>query len=143
MTIAGDAQGNFNKILAYGDQVRFKYYNQSIGAGSYYDDDTTLTQSGTDLWTSGVQQPISSNQYSSDSVLLEQGKILLDDSKLYILGTTVTSGLAPIKVGIGSPVRNEYEILGQGQVTEWGINGTPIYKKIYARILNGGSFVGE
>ena len=143
MTIAGDAQGNFNKILAYGDQVRFKYYNQSIGAGSYYDDDTALTQSGTDLWTSGVQQPISSNQYSSDSLLLEQGKILMDDSKLYILGTTVTSGLAPIKVGIGSPVRNEYEILGQGQVTEWGINGTPIYKKIYARILNGGSFVGE
>ena len=143
MTIAGDAQGNFNKILAYGDQVRFKYYNQSIGAGSYYDDDTTLTQSGTDLWTSGVQQPISSNQYSSDSVLLEQGKILLDDTKLYVQGTVQTSGLAEIKVALGSPVRQEYQILGQGQVTEWGINGTPIYKKIYARILNGGSFVGE
>ena len=141
MTTVTDLQDRFNEILAYGDQVRFKYYTQSSTGD--YDDDITLTQSGTDLWTSGVQQPISSNQYSSDSVLLEQGKILLDDTKLYVQGTVQTSGLAEIKVGLGSPVRQEYQILGQGQVTEWGINGTPIYKKIYARILNGGSFVGE
>jgi len=141
MTIAGDAQENFDNILAYGDQVRFKYYNSQITGD--YDDDITLTQSGADLWTSGVQQPISSTQYSSDSLLLEQGKILQDDKKLYVAGDTQTSGLGPIKMALGSPVRNEYQILGQGQVTEWNINGTPIYKKIYARILNGGSFVGE
>ena len=141
MTTASDLVTQFNNILGYGEQVRFKYYNtQDTGD---YDDDITLTQSGTDFWVSGVVQPISSNQYSSDALLLEQGKILQDDKKLYVAGDTQTSGLGPIKMALGSPVRNEYQILGQGQVTEWNINGTPIYKKIYARILNGGSFVGE
>jgi len=141
MTIAGDLQGDFNQLLAYGDQIRFKYYNQSVTGE--YDDDITLTQSGADLWTSGVNQPINGTQFSSDSLLFQQGKILMDDTKLYVEGTVQTSGLGQIKIGMGSPVRQEYQILGQGQVTEWSVNGTPIYKKIYARVLNGGSFVGE
>ena len=143
MTLVGELQGDFNQILEYGDQIRFKYYNQSLGAGSYYDDDISLTQSGTDFWTSGIVQPITTTQFSSDSLLLEQGKILLDDTKLFVVGTTQTSGLAPIKIGIGSPVRQEYQILQQGQVTEWSVNGSPIYKKIFARVLNNGNFIGE
>ena len=141
MAIADDLQKDFNQILAYGDQVRFKYYNQSLTGE--YDDDTTLSQSGTDLWTSGLIQPISSSQYNSDAIILQQGKVLLDDTKLYVPGVVQTSGLGQIKIGLGSPVREEYQILGDGQITEWSVNGTPIYKKIYARILNGGSFVGE
>ena len=144
MTIASELSDDFNEILKYGEQVRFKYYNQSFGAGSYYDDDTALTQSGTDFWISGLTQPISSNQYSSDSLLLQQGKILKDDKKLYIEGSVQTSGLGPIKIGMnGSPSTQEYRILEDGQVTEWGVNGSVVYKKLYCRFLTNGSFAGE
>lgn len=143
MTVFSDEiKAGFNEILAYGEQVRFKYYNQ-VFVGNY-DDDISLTQSGTDFWVSGIVQPISSKQFSSDALLLEQGKILMDDKKLYVTGTVQTSGLGPIKIGMnGSPTTQQYQILGEGQVTEWDINGVPIYKKIFVRYLPNGSFVGE
>ena len=142
MTTASDLVDKFDKLLGYGEQVRVKYYNtQDTGD---YDDDITLTQSGTDLWVSGVVQPISSNQYSSDALLLEQGKILQDDKKIYIAGDIKTSGLGPIKIGLnGSPTSEQYRILEDGQVTEWGVNGSAIYKKLYIKYLTNGSFVGE
>jgi len=142
MTTASDLVTQFNNLLGYGEQVRFKYYN-STDTGDY-DDDITLTQSGTDYWISGVVQPISSNQYSSDALLLEQGKILQDDKKIYIAGDIKTSGLGPIKIGLnGSPTSEQYRILEDGQVTEWGVNGSAIYKKLYIKYLTNGSFVGE
>jgi len=142
MTTASDLIQKFNNGLQYGEQIRFKYYNQ-IATGDY-DDDTTLTQSGTDFWVSGVVQPINTNQYSSDALLLEQGKILQDDKKLYVEGTVQTSGLGPIKIGLnGSPTTEQYRILEDGQITDWTINGTIIYKKLYLKYLTNGSFVGE
>jgi len=142
MTVASDLLQKFNNGLQYGEQVRFKYYN-SVGTGDY-DDDITLTQSGTDFWVSGIVQPISSNQYSSDSLLLQQGKILKDDKKLYVAGNIQTSGLGPIKIGMnGSPTSEQYRILEDGQVTEWSVNGSVIYKKVYLKYLTNGSFVGE
>ena len=145
MTILSDEVKNgFNEILKYGEQVRFKYYTQSLGAGSYYDDDVSLTQSGTDFWVSGVVQPISNKQFSSDALLLNEGKILLDDKKLYVTGSVQTSGLAAIKIGMtGSPPSQEYQILNEGAITSWNINGVDIYKKIYVRYLPNGSFIGE
>ena len=142
MTTASDLIQKFNNGLQYGEQIRFKYYNQ-IATGDY-DDDTTLTQSGTDFWVSGVVQPINTNQYSSDALLLEQGKILQDDKKLYVEGTVQTSGLGPIKIGLnGSSTTEQYRILEDGQITDWTINGTIIYKKLYLKYLTNGSFVGE
>ena len=142
MTTVSVLNDAFDELLGYGEQIRFKYYNQ-IETGDY-DDDTTLLQSGNDYWVSGVVQPISPNQYSSDSLLLEQGKILRDDKKVYVAGDVQTSGLAPIKIGLnGSPPTQEYKILEEGQVTEWGVNGSPIYKKVYLKFLTNGSFVGE
>jgi hypothetical protein len=125
-----------------GEQIRLKYYNQQVTGD--YDDDVTLTQSGTDLWISGAVQPISSKQFSSDSLLLEQGKILLDDKKIYVNGSVQTSGLGPIKIGMnGSPTTEQYQILNEGQVTQWDLNGIAIYKKLFVRYLNTGSFIGE
>ena len=144
MTIVSDLRNDFNEILKYGEQVRFKYYTVGDNFSDYYDDDTILIQSGSDLWVSGVVQPISSNQYSSDALLKEQGKILFDDKKLYVAGDIQTSGLGPIKIGMdGSPPTMEYQILEEGQVTTWGVNGSPVYKKLYVRYLNNGSFIGE
>ena len=135
-------QSDFRQILKYGEQVRFKYYN-TFYTGEY-DDDITLTQSGSDLWVSGITQPIDTKLGGYDALLLQQGKITIDDKKLYVEGDTQTSGLSPVKIGMtGSPPSREYQILNDGQVTQWGLNGSPVYKKCYVRFLTNGSFVGE
>ena len=142
MTTVTDLNNKVDKLLAYGEQVRFKYYNAVVTGD--YDDDTTISQSGADTWVSGVVQPISSSQYSSDALLLQQGKILKDDKKVYIAGDVQTSGLGPIKIGMnGSPTTEQYRILEDGQVTEWAVNGSVVYKKLYLKYLTNGSFVGE
>lgn len=131
---------DFDSLLEFGEIVRFKYYTESF-TGSY-DDDITLTQSGADLFVSGVTQPITNKQFSSEALLLEQGKILLDDRKLYVAGEVQTSGASPIKIGM-SGTSQEYQILEEGQITQWDINSDPVYKKVYIRFLPNGSFIGE
>ncbi len=143
MTVTADElQKEVKEILNYGEPIRFKYYNISYGAGSYYDDDVTLTQSGTNAWASGLVQPIDQSRGSTDAILLEQGKILMNDSKIYVLGSVQTSGLGQIKVSIGSPTFQEYQIINDGTI-QWVVNGSPVYKKIYVRFLTNGSFIGE
>lgn len=141
-----ELQKEVSQVLKYGEQIRFKYYNVSSGDEDYYDDSVTLTQSGTDFWCSGLVQPIDKRNVPGgyDGLLLEQGKVVVDDKKIYILGNVQTSGLGPIKIGMtGSPPTREYEILQDGQAIHWNINGSPVYKKVYVRYLNNGSFIGE
>jgi len=139
MSIVTDFQTGVAEALKFGKLVRIKYYNV-VEIGEGYDDDIRLTQSGADLWTSGVILPINNSRGSNDSVLLEQGKILYNDTKLYIDGRIDTSGT--IKVGLGSPVENEYALLGEG-IMNWEVNNTDILKKLYIRQLQTGSFIGE
>lgn len=143
MTIVSDFQNGVVEALKFGQQIRIKYYNVGYGAGSYYDDDVTLTQSGNNLWISGVVLPISNSRGSSDAVLLEQGKILMNDTKLYIAGSISTSGTLKIGLGsgVGSPL-GEYGLLSEG-IMKWDVNQTPILKKLYLRKLTNGSLVGE
>lgn len=142
MTIAGELSKDFNSVLNYGEQIRIKYYN--VSPTGDYDDDVTYTQSGTDLWTSGLVQPIDTRTGGYDALLLQQGKIILDDKKVYINGNIQTSGLGPLKIGmVGSPPSREYQIMSEGEVIQWVVNGSSIYKKIYLRFLPGGSFIGE
>ena len=69
---------------------------------------------------------------------------IMKNTVLYVAGNVQTSGLAPIKIGMaGSPTTRQYEILNDGEVVSWGLNGSPIYKKIYIRYLANGSFIGE
>ena len=144
MAIADELITDIDGVLSYGEKVRFKYYNVGYGAGSYYDDSVSLTQSGTDFWTSGLTTPIDSRSGGYDALLLQQGKVLMEDKKLYIRGSVQTSGLGPIKIGmVGSPPTREYEILNDGQTIGWGVNGSMVYKKCYVRYLTNGSFVGE
>jgi len=144
MTFVDEVGKSITEVLRYGEQVRFKYYTGSFGAGSYYDDDISLTQSGNDYWCSGLICPIDSKLGGYDALLLQQGKILYDDKKLYVAGVVQTSGLGPIKIGMaGSPTTRQYEILSDGETISWGLNGSPIYKKLYIRYLTTGSFIGE
>ncbi len=137
-------QKDIEQILKYGEQVRFKYYNTSFGAGSYYDDDVSYTQSGTDFWTSGLVQPIDTKLGGYDALLLQQGKVVVDDKKCYVLGTVQTSGLGPVKIGMtGSPTTRQYEILNDGQTISWNVGGSSVYKKLYLRHIPTGSFIGE
>lgn len=126
------------EALNYGQQIRIKYYN-TIYVGEY-DDDISLTQSGTDLWTSGIVLPINQSRGSNDAILLEQGKLLSNDTKLYVQGTVNTSGI--IKIGLGSPVTGEYSLLSDG-VIKYSVNQVNVLKKVYLRLLTNGSLVGE
>ena len=130
----------FSEVLEYSQPVRFRYFNASYGAGSYYDDDITLTQSGNDVWASGLVLPIDQSRGSSDAVLLEQGELLTDDTKLYVKGTCECSGT--YKIGLGSPPVSEYSVLNAGNIT-WDVNDTSIFNKVYIRRLPTGSLVGE
>ena len=147
MTNVSDFQACIPDILGYGEQIRFRYFNVGYGAGSYYDDDITLTISGNDFWTSGVIIPISNARGSSDAVLLEQGKILMNDTKIYIDGSINTSGTWKLGLGsngVGSPVpiTGEYSLLSEG-VKSYDVNATHIMKKIFVRKLLTGSLIGE
>ena len=141
MTIVNDFQNGVSDALSFGQKIRIKYYNTSIGAGSYYDDDISYTVSGGDYWISGVLLPISQNRGNVDAMLIEQGKVLTNDSKLYIAGNVNTSGV--IKIGIsGANITGEYSVIAEG-ITEWDVNATSILKKLYIRKLPLGSFIGE
>lgn len=136
MSVSSKLQSGFNKILdRAGDQIRIRYYD--ISTGSVWDDDTTLTQSGTDLWTSGVIQAIKSVGGSSESVLMEEGKLTNADKRLYLFGTVATTGsIQKFDVQIGSPSGDLYTSIPDG-ATLWEAQGSPIYKKQFIRLLTG------
>jgi len=140
MITSSHVKSKLNTVInSYGQIIRLKYYLVS-GADSGYDDDVGLAQSGNSVWTSGLIQPIDQKRGSYDSILMEQGKVLQNDSKIYLNGEVNTSGT--IKIGIGSPVTREYSILDIG-INAHGINGENSYKKIYVRVLTNGSLIGE
>jgi len=141
MSLSTELGQDFVQILKHGDRVRFRYFNRTYpGGGSYYDDDLTLTQSGTDLYVSGIVFPLDHTDGSTDQILLAQGRIVNDDRRLYIAGSIQTSGLW--RVGIGSPPAREYAQIENGTFI-WPIEGTNIYKKIYIRNLPTGSLAEE
>ena len=122
-----------------GQAVRFRYFNETFNTGSY-DSDSVLTQSGTDLWVSGFPQSLATTQGSDDSVLLQQGKILTNDLKLYVQGEIDTETI--FKLQIGSPTGENYSMIEAG-VDAPLLNGSPMYRKIFLRRLTTGSLFGE
>jgi hypothetical protein len=144
MSFKDELGADFAQILTYGTPVRMKYYTPAYaGAGSGYDDDVTLTQSGTDLWVSGIALPINTGtgpNSSYDAILIEQGKVLINDKKLYVAGSINTSGT--FKVMVGSPTGREYSTISAGEIA-WEMDGAVIYKKMYIRALTNGSLIGE
>ena len=143
VTVSG-LRKDVNGILKNGEPVRIRYFNILYGAGSDYDNEIRIEQSGTDFWTSGLAQPlnIESARASDDAVLLQQGKILKSDLKLYVGGAVNTSGLFKIGIGSANPPNREYAV-NQGGVTTWDMQGEPVYKKIYLTYLTTGSLAEE
>lgn len=141
MSFASQVGKDFAEVLKFGTQVRFRYFTiEYAGAGSFYDDDLTLTQVGPDLYVSGMVQSLDNTEGSDDAILLQQGKILQNDSKLYIAGSIQTSGL--FRIGIGSPPGREYAMVPEGVNTE-ELGGERIFKKVFIRFLPTGSLAEE
>ena len=139
MTIVGDFQNGVTEALGYGQEITIRRYNTVFGNGSYYDDDITLTLAGT-AYVSGVFLPIDNTRGSSDAIALEEGKVLTNDTKLYIDGSVNTSGT--IKISTGSPPTDGYSLLSEG-TKKWDVNATSVLKKLYIRRLPSGSLTGE
>ena len=142
MGLKEDLSNGMMKIIeTAGTPMRIQYFTQT--AGSVWDDDTTLAQSGTDLWTSGVVLPINAHFGQSEGLLVEQGKLLSNDQKLYMHGSVLSVGSEfKFKVGMGSPIGGEYSLVGPAIIAP-EVESTPIYRKVYIRRLTNGSLVGQ
>jgi hypothetical protein len=130
----------FNRInnLA-GTPIKIKYYTRTIG--SVWDDDGSLAQAGSELSTSGLIFPLDSTRGSEDAVLMEQGRLIDDDKRLYTLGSLTLAGSGTeVKIYINY-LGEYYTPIPYGGIVQQ-VEGVPIYKKSYIRRLTG-SILGE
>ena len=137
---ASGLKKDIDNVLSNGERTYFRYFTGSITTGSF-DDLIILYKSGNDIQTSGLHFNLSSRDGSSDRVLVEQGLLLNDDLKLYVLGHIETSGLFRIGLG-GSPPTRWYGVINEATHT-WNLLDTNIYKKLFLRFLPIGSLIGE
>lgn len=140
MVDATSLRTTFNEVVKdVGLPIRFRFFTVSRDSDDY-DDENNLLASGNDVWVSGVVQPIDRTRGSKESVLLQQGKLLQDDQRLYVAGSIDTSGTW--RVGLGSPIDQEYSMAEAG-VIAWPVENVNVYKKVYIRALPNGSLAGE
>mgnify|MGYP001586054639 CR=1 FL=1 len=133
------SNGLNQQIILAGNVFRVRYYTETIG--SVWDDDRTLAASGNSLYLSGIILKIDSTQGNEDQVLLQQGRIRYDDSKIFINGSIQTTSGArvfTIAVSGASTTERVYREITPGVIMPQ-YAGTNIYKKIYARELPLGS----
>jgi hypothetical protein len=128
-------QDGLRFILDSSNTLQFQLITYSIDEGDY--DDSIVVGGSSVSYASGLIFPITNKMGSDEQVLLEQGKITNRDKKVYILGSNLitTSGLI---VGLGSPSTEYFKVINDG-VTEFEINGSPVYKKMFLRHSNTGS----
>jgi len=118
-----------------GTQLRIRYFTPTVG--SVWDDETSLAQSGTSLWISGVVFPIRGREGSNESVLLNQGKLLDSDKKVFVNGSIAFTGsVYEVDVQLGSPTGDLFTTIPDGGQM-WEAEGQPVYKKLYIRRLTG------
>src|SRR3990167_9528481 len=132
MVLATDAL--LHQIRLAGVVFRIRYYTETIG--SVWDDERTITGS-TSLYLSGIMEKIDATRGSEDEVLLEQGRIRYDDSKIFIAGSiSTTSGTQVFTIAVSVLDRGYREITPGAIVPQYyGIN---VYKKLYVRELPNG-----
>jgi len=94
------------------------------------------------VWVSGIPLPIDTSRGSSDAVLLEQGYLLTNDTKLYVRGAINTSGT--YRIGFLQVIHQQMNmvVLPDGVIT-WNVNAEDVVNKLYLRRLTTGSLAGE
>ncbi len=142
MSLKDDLQQGFNNLIRVaGVQIHLRHFSTSFG--SVWDDDGILSQVGTDIWTSGVVLPIDARRGSHDSVLVEQGKLLNQDLRLYVNGSLLITGSERlVTIGIGSPVGEVFTTIPDGTIRA-EVEGVPVYKKVFLSRLPLGSLQGQ
>jgi len=140
MTTRTRLVAGLNSLIQRGGRpIMFQYYSSVIG--SVWDDDVTLSQSGADLWTSGIVLPLNNSRGSEDGFLVEQGKIRNDDIKLFTRGDLLFTGSElQVRIQLGSAQPEHYSLIGG--VTRTEVGGGPVYKRAFIRrITTPGSLV--
>lgn len=136
-------------VVRAGTPVMIQYFTSTIG--SVWDDDVSLSQSGANFWTSGIVLPLGQGPGNADAMLVEQGKLMEGDLKLYLHGSLFLTGSEMmVNITIGSPpsADNNYS-LSMPLSKRYGpklffAQNTPIYKQVYIRRIFGtGSLLGE
>ena len=118
-----------------GTQVRIRYFNQVFD--QTYDEAEDLIQSGVNIWISGVVIPVNSREGSKDSVLLQQGKLIDSDKKLYVNGSiSFTGSFDNVDIQLGSPTGDLFTTVPDGGIM-WEAEGIPVYKQQFIRKLTG------
>ena len=144
MTVQSQLAAGLRKIIERaGTPIRVRYF--TLGYGSVWDDDVTLTISGNDLWTSGIVLPINTQRGTFDSILVEQGKLIEGDVKLFTHGSLLITGSQfMFRIQIGSTTSGlEYTMITPGVISH-EVSNTKIYKTIYLRQIGiNGSLLGE
>lgn len=132
----------FNKAqAAFSQQVKISYFDM-YGVDTY-DDAPNLVQSGNDLWVSGTVQSLDTTQGSTDSNLLEQGKLINNDTKVFINGSVMLTGsFYQVRVQLGSPTGDQYSLIPLGGINKQ-VNGEAIFKQIYVRRITNGSALSQ
>lgn len=128
-------QGLNKSFDLVGTKFRLRYFD--ITPGSVWDDDVTLVQAGADLWTSGVVMPLRLREGSNDSLLVQQGKLVNSDQRLYVNGSLLFNGSTQsVDIQIGSPTGDLYTTIEAGGIT-WTAEASPVYKVQFIRRLTG------
>lgn len=127
-------------LLKQGGQIaRIRYYTETIG--SVWDDERTIVQSGNDLYVSGLFQNLNTTKSSVEATLLEEGRLIYGDAKVYVAGSIdTTSGARVFTIAKSGNSTNEVvykDVLPGIQSTQY-FGETP-YKLIYIRQLVNGS----
>ena len=137
-SLRNDVNGIINEN---GVTCRFRYFTPTFPGSMSYDEYSNLAQSGNDVWTSGLPQPVKSKWGSEEARLLETGRITTKDKRLYVYGSINVSGT--LKIQLGSPTGDQYETVNDVGVQDWPINNVSVYKKCFIRYLPTGSIYGE
>ncbi len=146
MGVANSLQKGFERINSLaGKQIIIKYYSGAVD--SVYDDEVSWSISGTTFFGSAVVMPLNTSRGSQDSILLEQGKLQDNDKKIFVSGNTLFTGSDHMaKVFLGSKTLlatvPAYNVVERGTYAP-EVEGIPVYKKAYIRLLPTGSFIGE
>ena len=124
-----------------GNLLRVRYYTETIqGGGSVWDNTnaSSFAKSGTDLYVSGLILKMDSTNGSEDQILLEQGRIKYDDTKIFVNGSVQTTSGARVVTFTISGADRVYREITPGVIMPQYF-ATDIYKKFYGRLVPGGS----
>jgi hypothetical protein len=119
-----------NFIMQGARPFQIKLINYYV-SGINYDDDLTQVCIGS-YYTSGLMFCLNNEKGSIDALLIEQGKLLTNDSKLYIGSSQIDS--SGILIGVGSPTSSEwFTVIPIGIHDNEGSGGQNIFTELYIR----------